>query len=290
MSGEAPRYFSRRELRDYLATHAIALKKRWGQNFLCDPNVLRNLVSLVDPRHRHVWEIGPGLGVLTDALLQRGYRVTAFEIDWGLVRALERLFEGEQALRIVPGDVLETWHAAWQKDPPEAVIGNLPYRSSQAILGRLVESGAVPSQLIATLQSEVAERALARSGSSAYSSFTVLLQSRCSVTRHFDVSGDCFFPRPDVSSTVIELTPRDDVPSSRTMSGYGPFVQSCFLARRKTILNNMKRHPALSARPDKELTMLLKRSGIAPGTRPEGIAPDQYYALFRELKRSRMTF
>lgn len=323
MSDTGPRYFSRAELRAFLEQRGIALKKRWGQNFLCDPNVLRNIVSLIDREHRQVWEIGPGLGVLTAALLERGHDVAAFEIDWGLVRALQELFAAELVqpnsadwaansypaateegpsgfpgggsreepgepeerrsaargvLRIVPGDVLGTWRALWEEVRPDAIVGNLPYRSSQAILGSLIEHGAVPSQIVATLQREVAERALAPAGNSEYSSFTVLLRTRCTVRRHFDISGECFYPRPEVASTVIELRPRHGPWRPTDLSDFSNFVQACFRARRKTLYNNLK---AISGGPPEgTLDSLLQGQGIPLSARAEEVEPDTFYTLY----------
>lgn len=282
MSDAGPRYFSRREIRDFLEERSIALKKRWGQNFLCDPNVLRNIVSVVDADREHLWEIGPGLGVMTAALLARGHRVTAFEIDWGLVHALREIFADEPRLQLVGGDVVDTWRRAWSDAPPAGIVGNLPYRSSQTILAALVEAGAVPGQVVVTLQREVAERALASSGSTGYSAFTVLLRSRCEVQGHFHVSGECFYPKPEVASTVIELRPRRDMIAGRDLSGYAEFVQGCFRARRKTLLNNLKQ--MLPGRPGISPEQLLHGQELSGTVRPEELSPDRFFALYRAFR------
>jgi 16S rRNA (adenine1518-N6/adenine1519-N6)-dimethyltransferase len=271
-----------------LDAEGLALKKRWGQNFLLDQQARTRIVDLLElGSEERVWEIGPGIGTLTAELLRRDCAVTAFEVDQGMTRVLSRLFPTEK-LRIVAGDVLKTWHAMREKgERPVAVVGNLPYRVAQSVIGDLLEAELRPRQMVFTVQREVAERIVARPGSKAYSGFSVLVQLAGSVRKHFDIAPGAFYPAPEVVSSVCEIRPTiptsaesgEDAPPS--LAAVASVVRAAFHSRRKTIWNNLLRAHAEAGRDT--LRAALDRADIDPGVRAEELSPERFRRLAAAL-------
>ncbi|PKL03960.1 MAG: hypothetical protein CVV53_09020, partial [Spirochaetae bacterium HGW-Spirochaetae-9] len=164
------------------------MSKRFGQNFLVDPNAREKLyAALGTTAPVHVWEIGPGIGAMTALLLQRGHSVTAFEIDHGFARILRDLFGDNPRFTLVEGDFLKTWKDAGTN--PDIVFGNLPYNVALTIIGDLLESGQVPQRMIFTVQKEAAQRIVAVPGTKDYSAFSVLCSSVCRAKILYDIGG-----------------------------------------------------------------------------------------------------
>ncbi len=167
------------EIRAALEERGLALKKRWGQNFLVNRGARERLVSLLELKGSEtVWEIGPGLGSMTGLLLERAKEVRAFEMDRGLCRFLLETFAGTPAFKLVQGDFLESWrNAVAEHGPPDRLLGNLPYRTASLMIGDLIEGGLRPRVVVVTVQRELAERMASGPGTKSYSSFSVLCQS-----------------------------------------------------------------------------------------------------------------
>ncbi|MCE1196917.1 ribosomal RNA small subunit methyltransferase A, partial [bacterium] len=156
-------YDSPAAIRTFLEAEGLAMSKRFGQNFLVDRNARERLCAAVESASgtgepRHVWEIGPGIGSITSLLLEKGHRVTAFEIDHGFARILRDLFGDNPRFTLVEGDVLKTWEGQLAVGLPDIVFGNLPYNVALAIVGDLLESGRVPARMVFTVQKEAAQR------------------------------------------------------------------------------------------------------------------------------------
>ena len=130
------------EIRAVLDSRGLSLKKRWGQNFLVNQAARERLVSLLQPGAREiVWEIGAGLGSMTEILLPRAERLVAFEVDWGLCRYLADRFRSEPRFTLVCGDFLETWeNAVRDHGRPNRILGNLPYSSASLMVAQILES------------------------------------------------------------------------------------------------------------------------------------------------------
>lgn len=230
-----------REVAQALSERGLAPKKRWGQNFLVDGNVRRAIASRVragagDP----VWEIGPGVGALTELLLERGVELAAFEIDYGLIALLEEVFPERGNLRIIAGDCVETWPGELERGGvPRSIIGNLPYSQGAVIIASFLEAGLQPEQYLFMVQEEVADRMGAGPGTRTYSAFSVLVQSRLAVSETMRVQPGSFYPRPEVSSTLVELRPRPDAPVIEDTGMLTAVTRAVFHARRKTVLNSI---------------------------------------------------
>ena len=268
------------EIRQTLEKLGLALKKRWGQNFLINPSARERLLRLLDPHGgESIWEIGPGLGAMTGSLLESGAHVTAFEIDRGLCRYLEAAFGKQNGFTLEPGDFVRTWKAAAARALPRRVLGNLPYRSASLMIASLAEGGLCPEVMIFTVQKEFAERMVARPGTKSYSSFSVLSQACYEVTDRGELKAGSFYPAPEVISSVVELRPRASLPVEMDRPLLSEIARSLFASRRKTLRNNL-----LSSRVGREFGAdvalgILAQEGINPMSRAEELDPDAFVRL-----------
>jgi 16S rRNA (adenine1518-N6/adenine1519-N6)-dimethyltransferase len=276
------------EIRALLQERGLALKKRWGQNFMVNRGARERLVGLLEPpTGGSVWEIGPGLGSMTGMLVRASRTVVAFEVDRGLCRFLEETLGGQPGFRLVPGDFLDTWREARASfGVPDRVLGNLPYSSASILISDLLEGELSAPRMVFTVQRELAERMTARPGLKSYSSFSVLCQSCCVVTGRGDLQPGSFWPVPEVVSSVVELRPRDDAPHGPALQALSLLCRGLFAARRKTIRNNLaaaRFGPLFTAEQAREA---LEREGIDPAWRAERIPPEAFMAAARSLTGS----
>jgi 16S rRNA (adenine1518-N6/adenine1519-N6)-dimethyltransferase len=323
-----------REVTAALSEHGLTPKKRWGQNFLVDGNVRRAIVDRVAAgAGEAVWEIGPGVGALTELLLDRGVALTAFEVDHGLVALLREQFGGRENFKLVAGDVLETWRARWggaagdpwkgsRGDPrtgaggdllkgaggdpraaaethggtaaarPRVILGNLPYSQAAPIIASFIEAGAIVDQFLFMVQEEVADRMVAEPSTRTYSAFTVLVQSRLSVSRRMRIQPGSFYPRPEVSSALVELRPGGEVPEIADAEMLTAVTRAVFHARRKTVVNSMVQAGlALPGRREplsrEEAVELLTGAGVDPAVRGETLSVERVVALANLAARAR---
>ncbi len=222
----------------FLRERDLRLKKRFGQNFLINPGIREKLLDLLNlSGEETVWEIGPGIGSLTAGLLERSAKLTVFEIDWGFIRVLRELFPG---LSIVPGDVVHTWPQVFDsKGMPDRVSGNLPYGSGAAIILSFIKRRVIPERMVFTVQKEQAERMAAVPGNGAYSSFSVLCTGFYQVEQKGDIKQGSFFPRPEVMSRIVVLTPNRDL-EILYPDIFVTLTGDLFRKKRKTIRNNLE--------------------------------------------------
>jgi 16S rRNA (adenine1518-N6/adenine1519-N6)-dimethyltransferase len=290
---------TQRVVRGYLESEGLAPKKRWGQNFLIDEGYAKRIVdtlvteSSLRPPGTSVWEVGPGMGALTGLLLNAGHQVVAFEIDWGLIRILRERFAGDERLSIRQGDAAKSWHAELEEGgPPGAIVGNLPYRSASAIIGSYLEHRLMPPVCTFTVQREVADRLVAPSGTKAYSAFSVLVQSGMEVERRFDVPPGAFYPVPEVTSSVVRMSPRPPTLKPDEWALFLRMTRRVFQARRKVLRKSLAAFVAGERSTSVDLSepgtlaeSLVERCGIAREARPETVSPDGFVILARELHR-----
>lgn len=271
------------EIRRTLAELGLTLKKRWGQNFLINPGVRDKILELVDPRaDEMIWEIGPGLGCLTSALLGRCRLLVGFEIDHGLMRFLQSCFAGREDFALEAGDAVERWSEVRERrGVPDKVVGNLPYSAASAVIGSFAENGFSPKRLIFTVQRELAARLAATPGGKNYSSFSVLCQRAYRVREAFSIRPGSFYPAPQVTSTVVDLEPRDQEDSPPVTALFQRLVQAAFRSRRKTLWNNLQAWS--SGFTEGRLAAALAAEGIDPGCRAEQLEPERLAALARRL-------
>ena len=281
-------YDSPRELRSFLDERGLGMRKKHGQNFLINPVARSRLLDALELRPGDtVWEIGPGLGAMTAGLLERGARVTAFEIDSAFANALRGFFPAESEsgpFRLIEGDVLKTWPAAGEQ--PLFLFGNLPYNIGAALLADFIEKGRFFSRMVVTVQREVALRMAAKPGSRDYSSFSILCASVYKITPLQVIKPSSFYPAPRVDSQGVRLdfdSGREKLPRL-----FYPLVRSLFSSRRKTIKNTLsnfaasviiKHNPGTATLPTDAAVEVLGRAGISTERRPETLSIEEFAAL-----------
>jgi 16S rRNA (adenine1518-N6/adenine1519-N6)-dimethyltransferase len=252
------------------ARHALS------QNFLADPDVLDAILAEADPpAGRRILEIGPGLGLLTGALLDAGAAVTAVELDRGLAAFLRERFAGHDAFRLIEGDALDQ-DLVRLVEAPYDVVANLPYHITSPILHALLGAAPRPDRLVLMVQREVAERIAAPPGKMSY--LSVFVQYHARVRIAVQVPAAAFEPEPAVESAVIvvEPYPADDRLDPATEDELWRLVQAAFRERRKMLHNVLARQ--LPAEPARVATALAT-AGIDPDRRPQTLAVGEWLAL-----------
>ena len=248
-------------------------RKRFGQNFLHDPGVIRRIVQAIDPQPGdHLVEIGPGQAALTLPLLQACGEMDAIEIDRDLAPLVAERCAPHGTLHLHQADALRFDFAALRRDArPLRVVGNLPYNISTPLLFHLLDFREHIRDMHFMLQKEVVERMAAPPGNRTYGRLSVMLQAWCRVQRLFDIGPGAFRPAPKVDSSIVRLEPLpDEVVGIADPERFAKLVRAAFGQRRKTLRNNLK------GLLDAERIAAL---GIDPGARPETLSVEDFKRL-----------
>ncbi|MGH6889634.1 MAG: 16S rRNA (adenine(1518)-N(6)/adenine(1519)-N(6))-dimethyltransferase RsmA [Rhizomicrobium sp.] len=271
-------------LRDVIAAHGLAAKKSLGQNFLLDLNLARKIARAAGPLDEAaVYEVGPGPGGLTRALLGEGARrVIAVERDARCVVALEeiaRAFPGR--LEIIPADAMAVDEAKMLRErnimPPVRIAANLPYNVGTALLVKWLTTDVWPpfwTSLTLMFQREVAERLVAAPGSAAYGRLSVLAQWRSEPRILFDVDRRAFTPSPNVTSALVRIEPLASPRARVSRPDLERVTAAAFGQRRKMLRQSLKR-----LAPDAEAR--IRAAGIDPQSRPQDLDIARFAALAR---------
>jgi 16S rRNA (adenine1518-N6/adenine1519-N6)-dimethyltransferase len=263
-------------LRDVIARHGLSAKKAFGQNFLFDTNLLDKIVRVPgDLLAATVYEVGPGPGGLTRALLRAGATVTAVEMDRRCLPALAEL-AGIAPLTFIEGNALDIDEVALLARPAH-VVANLPYNVGTALLTRWLTVDPWPPwwlSLTLMFQREVADRIVARPGDPAYGRLSVLAQWRSRPRIALGVPARAFIPPPKVDSAVVHIVP-GEAPANVSMRALERLTAAAFGQRRKMLRSSLKALPgAIDA---------LARVGIDGERRAETLAVGEFVALARDL-------
>ncbi|HOJ51804.1 MAG TPA: 16S rRNA (adenine(1518)-N(6)/adenine(1519)-N(6))-dimethyltransferase RsmA [Syntrophales bacterium] len=262
-------------------------QKRWGQSFLHDANIVRKIVDLCDPKADEVFvEIGPGRGALSLPLAEKVKKLVAIEIDPYLTEALKASLGGISRVEVVQGDFLSFDLSTAARNlgvEKVKVVGNIPYSISGPILFRLLEARRWISTAVIMLQKEVAERLVAPPGSKEYGVPTVMFATYGRVQKAFTVSAHCFYPRPQVTSSVVRIDfssqPLGPIVDEHH---FHSLVRNAFAHRRKTLLNNLLK--GYGKWVDAAcLKAILDRLGIGERVRAEAIPPRTFIELSNVL-------
>ena len=277
---------SPRELKRVLDAEGLTVKKRFGQNFLINSDARSRIVDSLEIQGGElVWEIGPGIGSLTNKLVEKNIRLTVFEIDHGFARVLKRAYSSNDDFVIVEGDFIKTWQGTRDRSgEPDLIVGNLPYSCAAAIFLSLIEGRIGARKIICTVQREAALRMTARPGNPEYSSFSVLCALTWHVERLGDLKAGSFYPPPRVRSTIISLKPRKRtplLPAGELLDG----VRGIFAGRRKTIKNNLRMVMSKTGIESDKLLEEAARNGFDLGERPETLAPERVEDLLVIVRR-----
>ncbi|MCB1109482.1 MAG: ribosomal RNA small subunit methyltransferase A [Chlamydiia bacterium] len=267
------------KLAQFLAEKGIKPKKGLSQNFLIDGNILRKLIAAANlSQEDTVLEIGPGPGVLTEALLEAGAHVIAIEKDENLARNLERLQNGN--LTILADDFRNIRFKRLLKDKKKVkVIANIPYHITGIILQELLPQGYSHIESIHIMvQKEVALRCQAPVGTKDYSSFTLFTQYHAQPKLLFTVSPSCFYPPPKVESAILELKLHPP-PVEAPYEPLFQIIRTAFQMRRKMLRTSLK-----SLYPPEKTEQALETLGFVKTTRPQELSLKNFSALFFSLE------
>jgi 16S rRNA (adenine1518-N6/adenine1519-N6)-dimethyltransferase len=262
------------ELKSLLNDLKITPRKSLGQNFLINTNIVNKMVrSLSDIAGSNILEIGPGLGVLTNALLERDIKsLTVIEADKKFLPLLEKTkVPPNKLFRIINANALklteEELVAGYYK-----IVANLPYNISTMLLVKWLKKMTFVDEIVVMLQKEVADRILATHSTSNYGRISVLAQYICHCEKLFDVEPDNFFPVPKVHSSIIKLTPKKPRVSLSDIKNIEKVCKAAFNFRRKVIRKSLKQ---IMESPE----LKLKKIGIDYNKRPEELTVDDFYKI-----------
>jgi 16S rRNA (adenine1518-N6/adenine1519-N6)-dimethyltransferase len=213
----------------------VKAKKHLGQHFLKDKNIALKIVEGLSPDLKHVLEIGPGMGILTQFLAEKDYPLSVVEIDNESVAYLKRNFEN---LNIVEGDFLKLNLHDFGENI--GIIGNFPYNISTQILFKIFETRDTVTEMVGMFQKEVADRVISTPGSKVYGILSVLIQAFYNTKKLLIVEPGAFHPPPKVRSMVIKLSRNNTKHLDCNENLFVKVVKATFNQRRKTIRNSIK--------------------------------------------------
>lgn len=251
-------------------------RKRFGQNFLHDQQVIDRIVASVAPKSTDlIIEIGPGQAAITRPLIASGAELHVIEIDRDLVSLLEQKFTNVENLTIHSLDALKADFDGITASRQFRLIGNLPYNISTPLIFHVLKWHRLVTDMHFMLQKEVVERMAAVPGSKAYGRLSVMTQFLCDVTHLFDVQPQSFSPVPRVCSSIVRLQPLSEPPfDAGSGDQLNQVVAAAFSQRRKTLRNSLRN--LLD-------TEQIISAGIDPGERAEQLSLSEFAALARLL-------
>jgi len=257
--------------------YGFRFKKALGQNFLKDRNVVEDIIEGSGiTENTRVLEIGPGVGSLTEAMLEKAESVTAVELDANLIPILEEEFKDRENFRLIYGDILKMDIEEIMGDEEFITVANLPYYVTTPIIIKLLEEDSNLRSLTVMVQKEVAERLTAKPGTKDYGSLTLLTEyyTKAEIVRI--VPPECFIPAPKVESAVIRLDIREVPPVTvKDRDFMMRVIKESFAMRRKTIANNLKK---IAVNPE-NLRSALQKASIDPGRRGETLSLSEFALL-----------
>jgi 16S rRNA (adenine1518-N6/adenine1519-N6)-dimethyltransferase len=283
-------------IRSLLEEAGLRPTRRFGQHFLIDGNLMRKLVASADIRPTDtLLEVGTGTASLTQELAAVAGQVVTVEVDRGVAAVAGRMLEGLHNVLLLHCDVLRGKHeidpqvltaverASTRLGGRAVLVANLPYQIASPLLIDLLVGSIRWSRMCFTVQQEVGDRLLAQPGGKDYGPLSVILQALADLSRIASVPPQAFWPRPQVESVMMQVDPsearRRDLGDP---AAFAAVVRSSFLHRRKTLSYN------LTSTYGAEIAgRVLAEVGIAPQTRPERIAPQEWVVLARRLLEAR---
>jgi len=270
------------EMREVLAARGIQLTKSLGQNFLHDGNQLRRITEAAELKKTdRVLEVGPGLGPLTELLLDGAGDVLAIEKDARLVEFLRERFPPDKnpTFQLLHDDALKFFKGGPRDWSDWKLVANLPYSVASPILVELAQMGSRPERMVVTLQLEVARRLMAGAGDKDYGVLTLLVQLDYEPRDWFKIPAACFFPVPDVDSACVSLVRRTQplLPDEHR-EAFVKIVKRAFSQRRKMMMKLLKKDW-----PVEQLERVYAELKLSPQERAEKLSLEQFVELTRRL-------
>lgn len=264
--------------------NGFTFHKKYGQNFLIDSHVIDKIISVADlDKNSRVLEIGPGIGTLTQYLAEAAGEVVAVEIDDKLIPILSKTLAEYDNVRVIHGDILKQDTEQIFGGKPFKIVANLPYYITTPIIMSLLESGVPAQSITVMIQKEVAERMQAAPGSKNYGALSLAVQYYAEPYLAANVPPNCFMPRPNVGSAVINLKRLETPPVSvKDPSQMFKLIRGAFNQRRKTLANAVANFDGVAySREDVEKA--LEVMGLDTRVRGEALTLEQFAALSDEL-------
>ena len=250
------------------------IRKRFGQNFLVDENIIRKILLSINPQKTDCFvEIGPGRGALTFPMLSHIDALDVIEIDKDLAENLS-IHEQSSKLHIHCMDALKfDFKTLYKSGQKLRLVGNLPYNISTPLLFHFLDYSEIVEDLHIMLQKEVADRMCSQPNRKTFGRLSVAIQARCQIKKLFDIKPNSFYPRPKVVSTMIRLIP-DRILKDDLANQLNCILKLAFSKRRKKISNALKTLFELND---------FEKLGIDPVKRPENLTVDDYINLSRSI-------
>lgn len=261
------------------------IKKKFSQNFLLDENIINKIVKSADiSSDSLVIEIGPGFGALTKILVKQAKKVLLYEIDGELIPHLNVLFKDNKNVDILHKDFLKVDNidediSAHLGGDDVVVISNLPYHITTPIIMKILEESKKISRLVLMMQLEVGKRLTSKPNTKDYNALSVIIQHQTDAKYMFKVPRTVFQPKPKVDSAVIRLDVNKRV---ERKPDFYKFVHSCFVQRRKTLLNNIFSSYGLSK---VHIKQLLNDMNLDERIRAEALDLDDFRELYKIIKK-----
>ena len=270
----------------------VFTKKSYGQNFIIEPRVVEKIAdAAIKSKDELVFEIGPGIGALTQYLTMKSDQVIAFEIDDRLPEVLENEI-GYDHLKIVLKDILKVdinEEIKKYRKPDQKVVfaSNLPYYITTPILMHLIESKIPFAEFVVMMQKEVADRISAEPNSKAYGSLSIAVQYYMTAKVAFVVPRTVFVPAPNVDSAILKMTRREQpLVEVKDEDFLFRVAKASFVHRRKTLWNNLTNHFGKSEEVKTKLEQALEIADIKPSIRGEALSISDFAHLSDALSEA----
>ncbi len=261
----------------------IPPKKSLGQNFLIDNNISRKIIEELNIQENDiVLEIGPGTGALTTLLLERNIELTLVELDHRAVSLLKEKF-ANKSFNIIQNDIRKVDLNEIANGKKLKVIGNIPYYISADILFLLLENYQIIDTIIIMVQKEVAKRVISNPDSKEYGILSVATDLVMKSKIAFDVSPNCFFPKPKVISSILKLDKKESLIQDINFNEIMKLVKSAFSQRRKTLRNSLKSY--LTNYNEIILNSFNKEYNQILDKRAEDLSASDYVQIFKYLNQ-----
>lgn len=274
---------NKKQLEQLLKNNEILVKKKYGQNFLLDDNVVKNIANYLDGEQiKNVIEIGPGLGFLTKELSKRANKVVAFEIDQDMVDYLNTQDFHNVMVKhqdILKADLDKTIKEEFNNEDV-AIVANLPYYITTPILVKLLSYSSNFKYMVVMMQKEVAQRICGKPSTKDYNALSVLIQYYTNAKIIFNVSPSSFYPEPNVDSSVVFIDKKDKILDVLSEKSFLVFIKSLFAQRRKTLMNNLTTTLKI---PKDIIIKSLEKNNFSLSIRSEELSIGEIVNLFNDI-------
>ena len=275
--------------REILEKNGFYMKKKFGQNFLIDQNILSGIVQKAEiDKNVNVIEIGPGIGSLTEHLLENANKVISYEIDNSLIPILTEQFASYDNFTLINQDILKANIAEdvkkhFNDNLPVYVVANLPYYITTPIIMHLLENVPEIKRYAVMVQLEVADRIVANKGGKDYNNLTIAINYRAKTYKALNVSRNVFMPKPNVDSAVVIFDIYDEKPYKvNNEKFFLELIRKAFANRRKTLVNNLNQGYNVSK---EDITSILEELNLSPTIRSEALSIEQFTVLSDILEK-----